>query len=459
MTLFKHKYCALGYFIKHLVALLQLNKTVILLLSFFCIGCSPSLTNLSPSELERSKLEGNSAWSGGIQPINLGEEKQDKKNRSSDHRSRNRKNAPWVNKLNRTIDTPKVGKGVKKIENNKRIIIRKVSTDEVIPKKPQSPQWVKKLKKHVVTDPGQIRVSKKHTRWIGNEIDIVGATKVQPSVSASRVVSSITKSSVGIQKSDILFVVDTTPSTDNFLTNRVKTAFNGFIETLSSIDYRIAFIDANYGKWSWKFLHLENDGELINGGSMWGSDYSEDFPYYITKDMDQQFLFNDPYRPRVHYNPQTIFIDTLRHHEHGEYGGYDDEFMNNCDLSPGCGGWTIDSEKPFLNLISALKHENNRSFFRPSAEAVIVIISDGDTFNNTKAEEVIRVFQNTYGNKKLRAYGIIMKPGDSACRSKHGVLDNYSVELSRLAKLTGGTNFGFCEKSYIPLAQKIVTDF
>ncbi len=303
---------------------------------------------------------------------------------------------------------------------------------------------------------------------------------------------------------DILFVVDTSESMHQFLLN-APAYFRGFIQALSPLDWRIFFTNSNWGLrniWgnavsifksaphydNGELIPLENNGRLLD-------------QYVLSKSM---------------LDYESIFIDTLSYHVKGTYkmhkygnqhkdhdqkdrdhsdqynqydeydwdGGYDwednDGYFDSSNmidvpvsyLSPGVGSW---HEQPLKTLIVALRKHKYK--FRYHAHKVIVIISNSDEGGDfpdlphvrTTADDVLQFVGELYPHQRERftGYGIIMIPGDVACRTQydnsHLVAEakrdaRYGVELARLAEITGGMNFSICDRSFVPLAQKILSD-
>ncbi len=245
-----------------------------------------------------------------------------------------------------------------------------------------------------------------------------------------------------LPKLDIVFVVDNSEGMMAFLLN-VKNKFDGFVDTLSSLDWKISFVSANSNHL--KRIPLERNGKLLS------------HPLYLTKRLK-------------HY--KSIFIDTLGFHEASklELELYSKNKSNlveatrriNCKLSPSCSHYSVTP----LEMLRLLLEGDDQSFFRSSADLAVVIISDDDENSWTDAKDVMRSFNQAYSSKKkLKVYGITVRPEDELCRMQYGHLgwddfDNrYGEEIFRLVSLTGGKNFSLCDKNYTPLAQKIVADF
>ena len=247
-------------------------------------------------------------------------------------------------------------------------------------------------------------------------------------------------------KVDIVFIVDSSNSMNHFLRN-VKNTFRGFVPVLSSaLDWQMMFTNAEYGglfnKKS-RAMPLED-----NGKRLWNT-------YYLTKDMPKR---------------ESIFLDSLRLQDHYEYlDDSGERELSSCEIAPGCQSW---NEQP----LKALKYSfaQNRSFFRPGADVVAIIFSDSDEAEHispaerTKAQEVVQAFHKQWGQdaKNLKVYGIMMRPEvDATCLAKQSEGFKFAgeglfgTELMKMVEITEGKAFSLCEKSYLPLAKKIVSDF
>ena len=238
-------------------------------------------------------------------------------------------------------------------------------------------------------------------------------------------------------KALIIVSIDTTNSMKRWLV-KAEQSFKGFTTALSSLDWTIIFIKAdgdNLFSARGRPMKLENDGKILQRTQ-------------LTPNMK---------------NYDSIFIDTLRLHKIFEYSkGNEGIDMPKCELAPGCQwGW---NEKPLYSLQTALS--KNKGLIEKVDVVVPIIISDSDEgehsepIDRTKASDVKATFQNMYKSKQIISYGIIMKEGDIDCLENwHWISENtYGTRISKMAEETGGANFSLCEKSYIPLAHKIVSD-
>lgn len=359
----------------------------------------------------------------------------------------------WVSELSSRVDkgekaeAGKIRKPKAKAKA-KRKVKHKTVQDIVTPKPivpkvvQKKPKWVEELKRKVEVK----KITKKHRR---------------PSVEVKEdLVEVIPKKEVVVvekppAKVDIIFVVDASNSMFYFL-REVKNTFVGFIHALAPLDWKIMFTHADHGGHG---FFLAN----------WASNKGKAF----SLERDGELLWEEKYLTKKTKDYRRVFMDTLRLHDFYEYhedqGGDSEREVNECELAPGCQGW---NEQPLKALKASFVR--NRSFFRQGADVVAIVFSDSDEGEHTKpekrvkAQDVAKAFQAEWGEegKKLRTYGIIMIPGDEKCLKEHndrylgwGGEGIFGVELARMAKLTGGTNSSLCDKSYVPLAKQIVSDF
>lgn len=308
---------------------------------------------------------------------------------------------------------------------------------------PEKPEWVADLEEKVV----EPKVGKHSRTQMNIANDLVGDEPVAPPAEKPSPPAPPTNNKV-----DIVIVVDSSNSMDHFL-RRVPSTFAGFIPTLAPLDWQIMFTNADHGdhgfflaNWTSRkgnAMSLEKDGRLLLG------------QHYLTKATEDY---------------GTIFMDTLRLHQHMEYMDHRGDIeKTKCELAPGCQGW---NEQPLKAAKASFV--KNRSFFRPGAKNVaLILFSDGDEGEETepkkrvKAQEVLDAFQEQWGidGKQLRSYGIVMIPGeDEECRRKYssgfwGGEGVFGTELVRMADLTGGKNLSICSDNYRSIAQQIVSDF
>ena len=249
-------------------------------------------------------------------------------------------------------------------------------------------------------------------------------------------------------KVDIVFIVDSSLSMDPML-RKVKKTFAGFIDVLEPLDWKIMFTNADSGNHLFflsnifsrkgRAMSLESDGRSLLGKK------------YLTKDMED-------YR--------SIFIDTLRLHDHYEYwDNRGDQEKSKCELPPGCQGG---NEQALATTMNAF--QKNNSFFRADADIAVIIFSDSDEDRSQRQKEkinpekVIRSFHDKWSsrdNKRITFYGIIMIPGEPRNCGYQGIGSEKTVgqRFFEMIEYTGGVASHICNSSYVPLAEQIVQDF
>lgn len=218
-----------------------------------------------------------------------------------------------------------------------------------------------------------------------------------------------------IRPVDILFVVDNSPSMieeQDEMGQRIQS----FIGQLSNVDWRIGVTTTDVSNGSFGL-----QGELL--------DISGLNKKYISS--------SDP-------NYQSHFLKTVKREE--------SDCIVNCASS---------NEQPLLASIYAMqKHQgDNSGFFRSNADLAIVILSDEDEMSSgpataTQPYEVMQAFQQTWRNtKRLKAYSLIIQPGDASCYQKNPN-GHYGQTIDSLVRLTGGVSGSICSQNYAaPLAK------
>ena len=238
---------------------------------------------------------------------------------------------------------------------------------------------------------------------------------------------------------EVLFIVDASVSMDD---NLKKTGENmsSVLSYIQDKKWRMAFMTADHGDHSedeitserWenydgvlpkfgKLMKLERRGEVLN-----------------------QFILD---RRTSEY--KQVFKDTLTRQSPSE-----------CDLPPYCHGY---NEQPLRSLKAAISRyevdPENKGFFQPNADTVVVILTDederrNDSQNATTAEEVIRTYERIFKGQKKRLFGFSVSIQNKECYSdeKAGFWGSSGAEyghiVGRLAELTGGHNVSLCSKDY-----------
>jgi hypothetical protein len=221
-------------------------------------------------------------------------------------------------------------------------------------------------------------------------------------------------------KVDILFVDDNSASMDAEQA-ALGSRFASFASSLSGVDWQAGIITTDCTAGS---VH-NHCGELFN---LTGRPAGE----YILAPTTPSYL--------------SVFQNTIQRPE-----------TTNCLLSGTCPSGKEEGLKSAIQSF-ALRNTTNAGFYRADADLAIVILSDEDEQSNapataTKPSDLIASFKATWGNTKiLSSYGIIVKPGDTACwnaqRLQLGANANYGTYPDLLATLTGGLSVSICEPDY-----------
>lgn len=125
--------------------------------------------------------------------------------------------------------------------------------------------------------------------------------------------------------------------------------------------------------------------------------------------------------------------------------------MENCGLE--C---PSDDERPLAAVIGAVSKRNaeNAGFWRNNSDFVVIFLSDEDEKYAAdgmpvEPQAVINTVRAAFPNKPFNAYGILTRPGDSACLNQVAqVSGKYSVYQAELIQLTGGVMGSICDDDY-----------
>jgi hypothetical protein len=215
-------------------------------------------------------------------------------------------------------------------------------------------------------------------------------------------------------KVDILFVNDDSASMIN-KQNKLGAALNPFITNLKNVDWQLGITttDITDGPFGQKGNLIPMKGTSLN---------------ILNKDV--------PNYAAVFAN--TIHADVL-------------ETCNEADIP--C---PSSDERPLMAAVMAMqkRYTQNAGFFRDGADLAIVILSDedegSDGTNAIAAIAVMQAFNAVFGNgRTLTAYGIIVRPGDTACYTEQAPTSgHYGNYISQFVALTGGVTGSICDADY-----------
>ena len=143
-------------------------------------------------------------------------------------------------------------------------------------------------------------------------------------------------------------------------------------------------------------------------------------------------------------NYENVFLHSLSHHPE-----------RSCNRPPFCHPRL---EQPLRALKSAMERASldNKSFFRPQADFVSLIISNEeeraeDKKRATKARHVLKSFDKTFSHldKKFIAFNIIILDEDCLRKEKsNSPVAQKAPFIAELATMTGGYNISICSKDY-----------
>lgn len=149
---------------------------------------------------------------------------------------------------------------------------------------------------------------------------------------------------------------------------------------------------------------------------------------------------------------------------------YEQVFANNVvrDELINCNEPTIPcpsaDERPLeaLSLAIGKRATDNAGFFRTDADFVTVVLSDEDEASNGSGaispSTVVSNFKAAFGKKSMTGFGIIVKPGDSACYALQTQTGGtYGSVAAAFANLTGGVTGSICDEDYGPTLAGIGT--
>jgi hypothetical protein len=135
-----------------------------------------------------------------------------------------------------------------------------------------------------------------------------------------------------------------------------------------------------------------------------------------------------------------------------------------CDHQPYC---QLGRSSPMKQIIQAIGKKGdsaNIGFFRPGAYLVPVIVSAQDDSSASSAQ-VVAAYNSQLGSTMLgmKAYSIIVKPGDSSCLAQYSSIFGmgsggaYGNNLSQFATDTGGQTVSVCQNDYTSALGGIVS--
>lgn len=240
-------------------------------------------------------------------------------------------------------------------------------------------------------------------------------------------------------KADILFVVDGTPRMFNTIT-KLQTRMQGFLDSLAGADYQAGIMNSSMGSYDAQSKVFPIAGLMpLNP-----------FPTDISGPLT--IVTNDV------RNSDWILGRNLNFNGLSLIMNQNTDNQDACTAQPYC---AVGSSQPLNAIKSFIQNKTaNAGFFRPGAMFVPVIISAGDENDGgtpaAMAADVESTFSATFGETAggLRAYSVIVKPGDSSCLDQYSSIFKmgsggaYGAQLDQFAQTSGGASVSICGSDY-----------
>jgi hypothetical protein len=234
----------------------------------------------------------------------------------------------------------------------------------------------------------------------------------------------------GANKVDILIVNDNSASMGDEQ-SKLGQRFGNFISEISDIDYQIGMTTTDIDS-----VNFNLDGRII--------------PWLNTGGA----RILTPSTP----NQAASFQQTIVRPE-----------TSDCLNSGNC---PSGNEQALGAMVRAISHRNglNSGFFRADTPLAVFVLSDEDEMSTgnagTTPAQVVSAFQAAFGlTKRLAVYGIVVQPGDLACRDEQRAQAGaqgagyYATRVTALANLTGGKTMSICAPDYSQSLSEISREF
>lgn len=212
----------------------------------------------------------------------------------------------------------------------------------------------------------------------------------------------------GDDQVDVLFVIDNSRSMIDEQKNMAEKITN-FMDRVKGLDWRIGIVTTDFT------TNVYGQGKLLKYPNQ---------SYFLTSAMDIE-------------EARKQFGKTIQRSESGD------------SVEQGIRA----TYKALARAFSGAKgiDEQHKAFFRKDAALAVVVISDED--ESAKATEnlgsnLISSINTWFGPQKMfKFHSIIVRPGDSACKSA-SIDHRYGQAYADLTKLTGGVLGNICTKDY-----------
>ncbi len=233
---------------------------------------------------------------------------------------------------------------------------------------------------------------------------------------------------------DILISADTSASMFHHL-NQLGHSLSDLLSVISHYHWQIGITSADHGDHENPLGQQESWREHVSQTGRFGG--------LMNLEDGNHILSLKILTPKVE-NYEHIFGQSLSHSSFGD-----------CHRPPYC---HPPLEQPLRSLKSAMERAwlDNKSFFRPQADLISLIITNEEERAENRAratspEQVVRTFNKIFGhlNKKFIAFNIlILDEGCLAVERETAPMAGIAHSVAQLADLTGGYNISICEDNY-----------
>ena len=263
----------------------------------------------------------------------------------------------------------------------------------------------------------------------------------------------VEEKTVGEGLVDILIVNDNSGSM-SFEQKKMASAFTGFLTSIDKFDYRIAMITSDTSQSSNNPPSAYNGNGALQDGKL------------------IEFSPGQKYLERATYNKDTLFNQTIKRPE---------TLLCESSKFTQC---PAGDERPIVTMGLTIKNYMSQ-FARPTAHLAVIVLSDEDERsvskynpcnyvstsdkNNCEAvksafpfeaadepQTVVDSFRSLFPSKTMSVHSIIVKPGDTACRTAQTgqvaasppVLGFEGYAMAKLSGMTGGVVGDICASDY-----------
>ena len=257
---------------------------------------------------------------------------------------------------------------------------------------------------------------------------------------------------------EMMFIMDVSISMEDNL-EKIGRGFSSLMSIIKDFNWKMAFTTADHGDHEYLF-NTKNNTKQFAAPQSWRDYQGNQASFGRLMPLQKgQILLSQNILRSSDKDYEKIFYDTITlDYEKGS------NKKVKCHLPPYCQEGHEQPLRVLKSVIEQASYPTHNRFFDDDSLLAVFIVTDEeeraeDPQNAATALQVQEAFSQMFpSSKKMVVYGISIQDEKCLKEQRKKGNANYSSELNRLSKLTGGGGVDICQKDYSPVFSRIAKE-